>query len=59
MKDLKNAIKEAGLKTDFGVSEIGEFDPLCNPYCASGCHSCCGTGCQPGCAMGNLKEPPE
>ena len=58
MKDLKNAIKEAGLKADFGLTEIGKFDPLCSG-CAYGCVAGRLHGCTCGCPIGSAKYWPE
>jgi hypothetical protein len=58
MKDLKDAIKDAGLQTDFGLTEIGKFDPLCSG-CTRSCAAACIIGCYPSCEPGNSKGNPQ
>jgi hypothetical protein len=58
MKDLKDAIKDAGLQTDFGLTEIGKFDPLCSA-CIGGCSIDCANSCKNGCSGGGIKGDPQ
>jgi hypothetical protein len=58
MKDLKDAIKEAGLKTDFGLTEIGKFDPLCINQCSESCSKGCSESCAPRC-ISSVKGDPQ
>ncbi len=45
MSDLKNAIKQNGLKMNLGLLESAEFDPNCWLACTDSCTIGCGLGC--------------